>query len=66
MLLDAVHQTGADGSSLLLPYLVVVACTVLLFLPVAPFVHRVTHHIPVVLLAVFVGTLVYKIGRAHV
>jgi hypothetical protein len=62
MLLDAVHQTGADGSSLLLPYLLIVACTVLLFLPVAPFVHRVTHHIPVVLLVVFVATLVYNLA----
>lgn len=62
MLLDAVHQTGADGSSLLLPYLIVALCTLLLFLPLAPFIHRVTHHIPVFLLVVFTATLVYNLA----
>ncbi|KAK4215969.1 hypothetical protein QBC37DRAFT_398201 [Rhypophila decipiens] len=61
MLTDAVHQTGSDGSSLLLPYLLVVLLTVLLLLPLSPFIHRVTHHIPVFLLAVFVGTLIYNL-----
>ncbi|AEO63218.1 uncharacterized protein THITE_2108145 [Thermothielavioides terrestris NRRL 8126] len=62
MLIDAVHQTGADGSSLLLPYLIAALCTVLLFLPLAPFIHRVTHHIPVLLLVIFAGTLIYNLA----
>ncbi|KAL2142583.1 hypothetical protein VTI28DRAFT_1029 [Corynascus sepedonium] len=61
MLVDAVHQTGADGSDLLLPYLIGFLFTVLLLLPLAPFIHRVTHHVPVVLLVVFVATLVYNL-----
>jgi hypothetical protein len=61
MLVDAVHQTGADGSSLLLPYLIVALCVMVLLLPLAPFVHRVSHHVPVFLAAVFVGTLVYNL-----
>ncbi|KAK3370109.1 hypothetical protein B0H63DRAFT_403222 [Podospora didyma] len=62
MLTDAVNQTGADGSSLLLPYLIVFAFTVLLVLPLTPFIHRVTHHIPVFLLVVFVATLIYNLA----
>ena len=63
MLVDAVHQTGADGSSLLLPYLIVFLGAVLLVLPLAPFVHRVSHHVPVALLVVFAGTLVFNLVR---
>ncbi len=61
MLTDAVHQTGVDGSNLLLPYLLVFAFTVLLLLPLTPFIHRITHHIPVFLLVVFIATLVYNL-----
>ncbi|KAH6841022.1 putative zinc metalloprotease [Chaetomium sp. MPI-CAGE-AT-0009] len=61
MLVDAVHQTGADGSSLLMPYLIVALGVLVLLLPLAPFVHRVSHHVPVFLAAVFVATLVYNL-----
>lgn len=61
MLVDAVHQTGADGSSLLMPYLIAALGVVLLLLPLAPFVHRVSHHVPVFLAAVFAATLVYNL-----
>ncbi|KAK4181481.1 hypothetical protein QBC36DRAFT_306270 [Triangularia setosa] len=61
MLVDAVHQTGADGSNLLLPYLIVFIFTVLVLLPLTPVIHRVSHHIPVFLLVVFVGTLIYNL-----
>ncbi|CAP72960.1 uncharacterized protein PODANS_2_3840 [Podospora anserina S mat+] len=61
MLVDAVHQTGADGSNLLLPYLIVFAFTVLVLLPITPVIHRISHHIPVFLLVVFVGTLIYNL-----
>ncbi|KAL2175132.1 uncharacterized protein P884DRAFT_301830 [Thermothelomyces heterothallicus CBS 202.75] len=61
MLVDAVHQTGADGSNLLLPYLISFLSAVLLLLPLAPFIHRVTHHVPVFLMVVFVATLVYNL-----
>jgi len=61
MLTDATHQTGSDGSSLLLPYLIVFVFSVLLILPLTPFIHRVTHRIPVFLLVVFIATLVYNL-----
>ncbi|KAK4192958.1 hypothetical protein QBC35DRAFT_160578 [Podospora australis] len=62
MLIDAVHQTGADGSSLLLPYLIIFFFTLVLLLPLTPFIHRVTHHIPVFLLVVFVATAIYNLA----
>ena len=59
--LDAVAQTGPDGSSPLLPFLLTALCSILLLLPITPFIHRVTHHIPLFLLCVFVGTLIYNL-----
>ncbi|KAK3325408.1 hypothetical protein B0H66DRAFT_599572 [Apodospora peruviana] len=59
---DAVYQTGADGSSLLLPYLIVFIFTVLLLLPLTPFMHRVTHHVPVFLMVIFFVTLIYNLA----
>ncbi|KAI5865431.1 peptidase family M28 family [Durotheca rogersii] len=61
LLVASVSQTGVDGSSLLLPYLLTAFLSILLFVPVSPFVHRVTHHIPTLLLLVFVTTLVYNL-----
>ncbi|ORY71395.1 uncharacterized protein BCR38DRAFT_479891 [Pseudomassariella vexata] len=60
-LVASVNQTGADGSSLLLPYLLVAFFTIMTLLPLTPFVHRITHHIPVLLLVVFVATLIYNL-----
>jgi hypothetical protein len=61
ILVDAVNQTGVDGSSLLMPYLIIAFFTILILLPLSPFIHRVTHHIPNLLLVVFVGTLIYNL-----
>lgn len=61
MLTDATNQTATDGSNPLLPYLAIAAFSVLLILPLMPFMHRVTHHIPLFLLCVFVATLVYNL-----
>lgn len=60
MLTDAVYQTGSDGSKLFTPYLIIFFFTVLLILPLTPFIHRITHHIPVFLLVVFIVTLTYN------
>ena len=57
----AIDQTGPDGNSLVLPYLAVAAFSVFLLLPTTPTVHRFTHHIPVFLFLVFIGTLVYNL-----
>ena len=58
---DAVAQTGTDGSSLLLPYLIVAAFSILIVMPITPYIHRIAHHVPVFLLVVFTGTLIYNL-----
>ncbi|KAI2623414.1 hypothetical protein GGS21DRAFT_340465 [Xylaria nigripes] len=60
-LVSAIAQTGSDGGSLLMPYLVMAGFSILLLLPITPYMHRVTHHVPMLLLAVFVGTLIYNL-----
>ncbi|KAF7913334.1 hypothetical protein EAE99_010724 [Botrytis elliptica] len=60
-LVAALHQTGTDGSPLLLPYLVVAVFSILLLLPVTPFIHRLTHHMPTFFFLVFIGTLIYNL-----
>ncbi|KAL8643716.1 MAG: hypothetical protein Q9226_008164 [Calogaya cf. arnoldii] len=60
-LTSAVYQTLADGSSIMLPYFAIAIFTVLLLIPVSPFIHRYTYHIPTFLLLVFIGTLVYNL-----
>jgi len=59
ILTSSLSQTGADGSDLLRPYLVIAAFSILLLLPVTPFIHRVTRHLPLFFLAIFAGTLIY-------
>lgn len=61
LLTSALHQTGQDGSSTLFIYLAIAVFTTLLLNPVLPFIHRYTYHIPVFLLAVFAGTLIYNL-----
>lgn len=61
LLTDATNQTGTDGSNPILPYLTVGLFSMLLILPLMPFMHRITHHIPLFLLCVFVATLVYNL-----
>ncbi|KAI1435920.1 hypothetical protein GGR50DRAFT_270666 [Xylaria sp. CBS 124048] len=60
-MVSSVAQTGVDGGSLLVPYLITAAFSILLLLPITPYMHRVTHHIPMFLMAVFVGTLIYNL-----
>jgi hypothetical protein len=60
-MVSAVAQTGSDGGSLLAPYLIMACFSILLLLPVTPYMHRVTHHVPMFLLFVFVGTLIYNL-----
>ncbi|KAI8633011.1 hypothetical protein F5Y19DRAFT_285346 [Xylariaceae sp. FL1651] len=61
VMVSAVAQTGSDGGSLLLPYLIMAFFSIMLLLPITPFIHRITHHVPIFLLAVFVGTLIYNL-----
>lgn len=60
LLTSALHQTGQDGSPQLLVYLLMAGLTAALFAPMLPFIHRYTYHIPIFLLLVLVGTLIYN------
>ena len=58
---SALPQTLADGSDPLLPYLAISLLSILLLLPLGPFLHRYTYHIPLFLFLVFIGTLLYNL-----
>ena len=60
-LVTASYQTLADGSSPLVVYLIIAVFSVLILAPIAPFLHRLTYHVPTFLLLVAVGTLVYNL-----
>lgn len=60
-LVSSVSQTGADGSSVLVPYLITAFFSIFLLLPITPFMHRIPHHIPMAMLTVFVGTAIYNL-----
>jgi hypothetical protein len=61
LLVTATAQTGTDGSPLLLPYLIVTLFSILLILPIAPFAHRITAHLPSFLFIIFLATLIYNL-----
>jgi hypothetical protein len=61
LLVTATDQTGTDGSPLLLPYLIVALISILIILPLGPFMHRITHHLPTFLFLIFIGTLIYNL-----
>ncbi|TIA78747.1 putative zinc metalloprotease [Aureobasidium pullulans] len=61
LMTSALHQTPADGSPVLVVYLLIAATSVLLLLPLTPFIHRMTYHIPTFLMFVFIGTLIYNL-----
>ncbi|RHZ49111.1 M28 family metallopeptidase [Aspergillus thermomutatus] len=61
LLTASLRQTAQDGSSSLFIYIAIAALTTLLFMPLLPFIHRYTHHIPLFLLLVFAGTLIYNL-----
>lgn len=57
---SAIAMTGVDGSSLATPFVVIGVLSIVVFLPFTPFIHRATHHVPVLALLVFVGASVYN------
>lgn len=58
---SATHQTPADGNSVFLIYVLIAALSVLLLLPLSPFMHRLTYHITTAVFLVFIGTLIYNL-----
>ncbi|KAF1827756.1 peptidase M28 [Dissoconium aciculare CBS 342.82] len=61
LLTSALSQTSADGNGVLVVYLFLAALTVLLLLPLTPFLHRFSFHIPLALLLVFAGCLTFSL-----
>lgn len=57
----AMSMTGTDGSGLLAPLMGIGVLSILLLLPLTPFIHRVTHHVPLFLMLVFIGTMIYNL-----
>ncbi|OAA52928.1 peptidase family M28 family [Cordyceps fumosorosea ARSEF 2679] len=58
---SSMGQTSVDGSDKLLPLLAVGSLTVILLLPLTPFIHRVNHQLPTFLFLAFIGTLIYNL-----
>ena len=61
LLTSATQQTGPDGSSVLVGYLIPAIFTVLMLLPLLPIIHHFTWHIPIFLLLVLIGTIIYNL-----
>lgn len=61
LLVSGLHQTGPDGGSMFLVYIAMAVCSILILSPILPFLHRFTWHIPLFMLLVLVGTLVYNL-----
>ncbi|OPB44880.1 Peptidase family M28 protein [Trichoderma guizhouense] len=59
---SAMAMNGADGGSLLPPIMGVGIMAILLLLPLTPFMHRITHHVPLFLFVVFVATFIYNLA----
>lgn len=55
LLTASLNQTPADGNSVLPIYLLTAVLTILLLLPLMPFLHRVTFHVPTFLFLIFIG-----------
>ncbi|KAI9852364.1 MAG: hypothetical protein M1838_000886 [Thelocarpon superellum] len=61
LMVSALSQTGSDGSPTLLIYLVLAGTSVLLLMPLLPFLHRIDWHVPTLFLLICLGTLIYSL-----
>lgn len=61
LFVSATYQTLSDGSSALTVYIFFAVFSILILAPLGPFMHRYTYHIPMFLLCVFAGTLIYNL-----
>ncbi|KAE8376569.1 putative zinc metalloprotease [Aspergillus bertholletiae] len=59
--ISAISQTGQDGGHPLFVYIAIAIFTTIILTPLLPFIHRYTYHVPLFLLAVFLGTLIYNL-----
>ncbi|KAL6900467.1 hypothetical protein GGI43DRAFT_405491 [Trichoderma evansii] len=58
---SSMNMTGADGGGLLAPLMGIGIMTILLLLPLTPFMHRITRHVPLFLFVVFIATFIYNL-----
>ena len=61
LIVTGLHQTGSDGSSVFIVYLTMAIFTIIMLSPVVPIIHRFSWHVPMFLLLVLVGTLLYNL-----
>ncbi|KAJ5678996.1 hypothetical protein N7462_007240 [Penicillium macrosclerotiorum] len=61
LMTSALGQTGQDGDPVLILYLFVAGVTALLFMPMLPYIHRYTYHVPIFLFFILLGTLIYNL-----
>ncbi|EME50243.1 hypothetical protein DOTSEDRAFT_68948 [Dothistroma septosporum NZE10] len=61
LLTHAINQTPADGNAVLPIYLLIAVFGILLLLPLTPFLHRLSFHIPTFMFFVLAGTLLYNL-----
>ena len=60
LLSSAMNQSLADGNPALTVYLAISVLTVFIMVPIGPFLHRFTYHLPTALALVLVGTTIYN------
>ena len=58
---SSLQMTGTDGGNLLLPFLGIGMFSIIFLMPLTPFLHRVTPHIPLFCFVVFFGTFIYNL-----
>jgi len=61
LMTSALYQTASDGSPVLTVYLFVAVLSVLLLVPLGPFLHRFHYPIPTILFLICVGTVIYNL-----
>jgi hypothetical protein len=59
--MSSLNMTGTDGGKLITPVLALGVMSIFLLVPITPFIHRVTHHVPMFLLCIFIGTFIYNL-----
>ncbi|KAG8424317.1 hypothetical protein J3458_001120 [Metarhizium acridum] len=59
--ITAIAMTGPDGSNLLTPFVVLGSISIVLILPLAPFMRQITYHVPMLLFFTFIGTLAHSL-----
>ncbi|PVH94026.1 putative zinc metalloprotease [Periconia macrospinosa] len=58
---SALYQTPADGSPTLFIYVAFAVLTTLLAVPIGPWIHRFSYHVPFFIFLVCVGTVIYNL-----